>query len=116
MHACENEPYSDIEPIFSKKKRVKIGSFKVALNGSRLGERLLRIIFDNALRFSVDEIYVTIFPKRIEQTRLICLLEDFGFKYHGIKVSTSGEEEVYVRDFSRNASITDPKKNLSLHV
>ena len=105
----EDEPYPDISPAFSKKKRVKIGSFKVALNGYKLGERLLRVIFDNALRFSIDEIYVTIFPKRIEQTRLIALLEDFGFKYHGIKVSASGEEQVYVRDFSKKASTVKPK-------
>ena len=106
----ENEPYPDIEPTFSKKKRLKIGSFKAALNGYKIGERLLRIVFENALRFSVDETYVTIFPNGVEQTRLIGLLEDFGFKYHGIKVSESGEEKVYVRDFSRNASIAEPKK------
>jgi len=105
----ENEPYPDIKPTFSKKKRLKIGSFKVVLNGYKLGERLLRIVFDNALRFSVDEIYVTVFPKRIEQTRLIALLEDSGFKLHGIKVSESGEEQVYVRDFSRSVSINRPK-------
>jgi len=105
----ENEPYPDIKPTFSKRRRLKIGSFKVALNGYKLGERLLRIIFDNALRFSVDEIYVTIFPRRIEQERLVSLLEDFGFKYHGTKLSESGEEQVYVRDFSRSASTNKPK-------
>ena len=107
----ENEPYPDIQPIFTRKRRLKVGSFKVALNGFKLGERLLKIIFDNAERFSVGEIYLTIFPKRIEQERLIALLEDYGFKYHGIKTSKSGEEQVYVRDFSemrRAANLRSP--------
>ena len=64
-----NENYSDIEPVFKPKKRLKIGTFKVALNGFRLGERFLKIIFDNALKQKVEEIYVTIF----EKGSLICL-------------------------------------------
>ncbi|MBE3094340.1 MAG: hypothetical protein IMZ52_04860 [Actinobacteria bacterium] len=88
---------------------MKIGSFKVELNGFKLGERFLKIIFDNALNLSVDEIYVTIFRKRLEHIRLINLLTDFGFKYHGKKESSSGIEDVYVRDFSRKVSMTAPK-------
>jgi len=105
----ENEPYTDIQPIFARKKRLKVASFKVTLNGFRLGERLLRVIFDNAERSCVDEIYLTIFPKRIDQELLIGLIEDYGFKYHGTKTSVSGEEKVYVRDFSQNASPREPK-------
>lgn len=105
----ESEPYSDITPPFTRKKRLKIGSLKVQLNGLKLGERFFKIIFDNALHFSVDEIYVTIFPKRVEQTRLINMLTDFGFRYHGIKESSSGKEDVYVRDFSRRVSLESPK-------
>ena len=70
----DDEDYSNIFPIFSKKKRLKIGTFKVALNGYRLGERFLKIIFDNAISQKVDEIYVTIFNKSQEQQRLIYLL------------------------------------------
>lgn len=105
----ESEPYPDITPRFTAKKRLKIGTFKVQLNGFKLGERLLKIVFDNALHLSVDEIYVTVFRKRMEQIRLINLLKDFGFDYHGVKESSSGKEEVYVRDFSRKASRTSPK-------
>jgi len=106
----ESEPYPDIVPVFTRKKRLKIGSFKVWLNGFKIGERFLKIVFDNALHLSVDEIYTTIFPKRLEQMQLIDLLKDFGFYYHGIKKSSSGEEEVYVRDFSPKVSIASPKK------
>ena len=52
---------------------------------------ILKIIFDNALKNRVQEIYVTIFDKRPEQLRLIELLEQWGFYYWG----TKGNEKVY---------------------
>lgn len=105
----EDENYSDIEPIFPvRDKRLKIGTFKVALNGNKLGERFLKIIFDNAIIQRVDEIYVTIFDKREEQKRLIALLEEWGFYKWGLKRSTG--ELVYVRDFSKRFDINNPKK------
>lgn len=91
----EDEDYSMINPVFPPKKRLKIGTFKVINNGFRLGERFLKIIFDNAIKNHVEEIYVTIFDKREEQRRLITLLEQWGFVLWGKK----GEENVYVRDF-----------------
>jgi len=102
---AEGTDYTDITPPFSKKKRLKIGTFRVALNGFRLGERFLKIVFDNTLRLAVDEIYVTIFDKRIEQQRLINLFEEYGFQFHGRK----GEELVYVRTFPRTANRLSPK-------
>ena len=93
----ENEPYYDINPTFESKKRLKIGTFKVDLNGYKLGARFIQIIFDNALRFKVDEIYVTLFNKREEQQHFIKILNDFGFKYHGTKGSQEPKELVYVR-------------------
>jgi hypothetical protein len=98
----ESENYSDISPVFSKRKRLKIGTFKVTNNGYKIGERFLKIIFDNAFKQRVDEIYVTIFDKRPDQKRLIALLEDWGFKYHGTKTTTNGTENVYVKEFSRD--------------
>jgi predicted nucleic acid-binding protein len=103
------EDYSDIDPPLSKKKRLKIGTFKVTLNGFRLGERFLKIVFDNALRFDVEEIYVTAFDKRIEQQRLISLLEDYGFSLHGSKKGPGGQELVYVRSFASVANRKSPK-------
>ncbi len=90
-----DEDYSNISPILPPKKRLKIGTFKVINNGFRLGERFLKIIFDNALKNRVEEIYVTIFDKRDEQRRLVALLEQWGFIYWGMK----GGECLYVRDF-----------------
>ena len=102
----ENENYSNINPQFSPKRRLKIGTFKVISNGFRLGERFVKIIFDNALKNHVQEIYVTIYDKRPEQRRLIDLLEQWGFVLWG----TKGEGElVYVRDFSPRFDIENLK-------
>lgn len=103
------ENYADIQPAFPQKKRLKVGTFKVIRNGFRLGERFLKIIFDNALKHKVDEIYVTIFDRSDEQKRLIALMEKWGFVYWGKK----GDENVYVRDFTprcdgENANKTYP--------
>lgn len=106
------ENYSDIDPVFERKRRLKIGTFKVILNGHKLGERFVKIIFDNALQYDVDEIYVTIFDIDEDHQRLVNLLSDFGFKHHGKKVSISGEEEVYVRDFSRRVMLDTPAQTL----
>ena len=106
----KNEDYTDIDPPLLPKKRMKIGSFKVTLNGFRLGERFLKIIFDNALLQKVDEVYVTIFNKRIEQQRLINLLEEYGFYYHGFKRGSGGNELVYVRSCERSADRSNPKR------
>lgn len=105
----EDEDYSDIIPILPKKKRIKIGTFKVNLNGFKLGERFLKIVFDNALKQNVDEIYVTLFNKRPEHQRLINLFLDWGFKYWGKKSTPTGEEEVYVRSFANSFNAYNPK-------
>jgi predicted nucleic acid-binding protein len=105
----KEENYSDINPVFKPKKRLKIGTFKVVNNGVRLGERFLKIVFDNAMQNKVEEIYVTIFDKRDEQKRLISLMEEWGFVLHGKKVSTTGEELVYVRDLKSSFNISNPK-------
>ena len=100
--------YSDITPLLTPKKRLKLGTFKVSLNGFRLGERFLKIAFDNALDVGADELYVTTFSRRIEQQRLVALIEEFGFRKHGEKTSSAGREDVYVRDFSRHAESQTP--------
>jgi hypothetical protein len=85
---------------------------KVTSNGFKIGERFLKIIFDNALQYGVAEIYVTIFDKRPDQSRLITLLEEWGFQYHGIKITETGDEKVYIKNFERSQEINleQPKK------
>lgn len=104
-----DENYRDVTPVFDKKKRLKIGTFKVISNGYKLGERFLKIVFDNALRNHVDEVYVTLFDKTEEQERLIGLLEDWGFCQYGIKHTPTGDELVYVKNFHPTPSVNTPK-------
>lgn len=107
----ENEVYSDISPVFKKSRRLKIGTFKVTANGYKIGERFLKIIFDNAINNKVNEIYVTLFnkpedsKKNDEKIALITLIKEWGFNYHGTKESKNGIEEVYMRKFDKNLPI-----------
>lgn len=102
-----DENYSDISPTFSPAQRLKIGTFKVVVNGFKLGERFLKIVFDNALLSRVAKIYVTAFRRTMEQDRLIHMLEDWGFALYGVK---NGTEEVYVRDFLPTVDRNDPQR------
>ncbi|MEI8205036.1 MAG: hypothetical protein WCH34_18605, partial [Bacteroidota bacterium] len=105
------ESYADITPQFKAKKRLKIGTFKVINNGYKIGERFLKTIFENALLYKVQEIYVTIFNKRPEQEQLIEMLEEWGFYKYGIKTTQNGDELVYVREFNKElpVNIEHPK-------
>ncbi len=104
----DNENYVDIIPTLPPAKRLKIGTLKVISNGHKLGERFLKIVFDNALRFSVEEIYVTLFNYSLEQNRLGALLRDWGFKNHGFKRTENGAEVVMVRDFRPYVNKANP--------
>jgi predicted nucleic acid-binding protein len=104
-----DENYQNISPKFEKKRRLKIGTFKVTLNGFKLGERFLKIIFDNAFSQKVDEIYVTIFDKTKEQSRLIELLQEWGFILWGQKTSGSGTEHIFVKNFQKVFNPVSPK-------
>ncbi|MCB0381173.1 MAG: hypothetical protein KDD24_07945, partial [Flavobacteriales bacterium] len=70
-----------------------------------------KTIFDNAIQYKVEEIYVTLFNKRPEQEQLIEMLEEWGFVYHGIKTTENGDEQVYVRLFGKSlpVNIDNPK-------
>ena len=103
-----DEVFADITPPFQPKRRLKIGTFKVIMNGHKLGERFLKILFDNAVRRKAEEIYLTIFNRDEEQERLVAMLQDWGFAKHGTKTSSSGEEMVMVRDFSPRADRAMP--------
>jgi len=71
----ENGAVNDVEPTLPVAKRLKIGTLKVNPHGTRLGERLMKKIFDHAIELNVDEIYVTVLPKH---TKLIELFARYG--------------------------------------
>lgn len=105
------EDYTDISPMLGRAHRLKIGTFKVISNGYKIGERFLKIVFDNALLYQVDEIYVTAFRRTADQDRLIRLLEEWGFVLHGTKGHAGGElENVYTRAFIPHVDTADPRR------
>lgn len=102
------ENYSDIEPPFSPKRRLKVGTFKVESTGFRLGERFIKIIFDNAMQRKVDEIYVTLFTDREELVALKELLYRWGFVLYGTKRT---KEKVLVKPLHTLLAGATPKQN-----
>mgnify|MGYP002726336632 FL=1 len=105
----ETEVYSDIMPIFAPKRRLKIGTFKVSMNGLKLGERFLKIALENAIRLKVEEIYVTIFddnPNDLPKQSLVMQLKSFGFYRWGTKSTGEG---VYVKDMKPHFNSENPK-------
>ena len=107
----EDENYSDIIPPFSPKKRLKVGTFKVESSGFRLGERFVKIIFDNAIERKVEEIYVTLYTNRQELLALKSLLERWGFFEYGKKVGFNTEEIVLVKKMGTYDSEKTPRMN-----
>lgn len=108
-----NEPdYLKVTPNLSPKKRLKVGTFKIKRTGFRLGERFLKIIFDNARNYGVDEIYVTLFEnKRDDVKTLQKLMEQWGFKKYGYK---DNGETVLVKSMEKYDILQDPKYNYPL--
>lgn len=94
----EDEDYSNIWPRFMPARRLKISALKVEYTGQKLGERFLRIIFDEAIRSHVGEIYVTIFSSSRLRKRLIAMLMKWGFEKWGFK---DGNEDVYCRSMQK---------------
>lgn len=91
----------DIMPAFKPAKRLKISSLKADYTSQKLGQRFMRIVFDTALRESVDEIYVTLFPNCPQRRRLVGMISQWGFGYYGTK---DGNEQVFVRSFRKEVS------------
>ena len=104
----DGDEYEDITPKMPKRRRLKVGTFKIDSTGFRLGERFFKIIFDNALLLKVDEIYVTLFEhKRKEVAKLKIDLEKWGFVKFGSK---SNGESVFTKEMKNPIFDNDPKK------
>lgn len=105
----EKENYSDFIPQLPPKKRLKVGTFKIKSTGIRLGERFLKIIFDNALKYNVEEVYVTMFKdKREEVVNLKKLMEEWGFVEKGNK---KNGEIFLIKDIKNYDKEKNPKFN-----
>jgi predicted nucleic acid-binding protein len=107
----ENENYSDLTPTFKPMRRLKVGTFKVEASGFRLGERFIKIIFDNAIERHLQEIYVTLFMDRPELKALYDLLIRWGFYKYGIKQTNGKDEIVLVKKLGVYDKNLTPKQN-----
>jgi L-amino acid N-acyltransferase YncA len=93
----EDEAHPDIEPPLSAQRRLKVGTFKIDAHGTKLGDRFVKKLFDQAMAACVDEIYLTIFEKH---EGLIKLLAKFGFAKIGTKTTHNGTELVLARNMT----------------
>ncbi len=85
----EDETVADVVPHIPG-PCLKVGTLKIDAHGTRLGERFVKIIFDELRHQGLSLAYVTIFR---EQERLIDLLARYGFVEAGLK----GDELVYTK-------------------
>lgn len=108
-----DEPdYLKVEPNLTPKRRLKVGTFKIERTGFRLGERFLKIIFDNAKKHDVEEVYVTLFEhRRQEVSALKDLMQEWGFVLWGYK---DNGEAVLVKDMKNYKENKDSKFNYPL--
>lgn len=90
----EKSEVNDVRPLIREDKILKVGTFKIDAHGTKLGEQFLKVIADYAINEDVDVCYVTIYPKH---SKLIQLVEQFGFEYYGKKGPEKNEENVYLK-------------------
>ena len=92
----EDGPISDIRPVLPEGRWLKVGTMKVVARGTKLGERVLKRIFDEAISGFADGVYVTVFDVHDD---LIRLFERYGFERWGTKTTIAGTELVLARKF-----------------
>ena len=93
----ETGSIDDVSPPLPPARRLKVGTLKVNAKGTKLGERIIKRIFDHAILEAVDEVYVTVFDTH---ATLIALFERYGFVERGSKTSPNGTEKVLVRSLT----------------
>lgn len=89
----ELHDYGEVSPDLPPSRKLKIGSLKLKSSGRRLGCKFVKSILGYAKSIGCESVYFTIFDK---YAYVIDLFQQFGFKYHGIKQSENGKEEVYL--------------------
>lgn len=90
----ENGPVLDVEPPLPNRHWLKVGTLKIDGRGTKLGERVIKKIFDTAIEVGAEGIYVTVFEIHAS---LIALFERYGFVETGTKTTDNGVERVLTR-------------------
>ena len=94
----EDESIVGIPPL-SRKKRFKIATMKVTYIGQKIGELLLKLSIDMAIKDGCEEIYLTHFDE-IENDRLVALIEEYGFEHVSNKIDG---EKIYLKQIFPDA-------------
>lgn len=94
----EHGKVEDVIPPIEANRILKIGTLKINPHGTRLGERFIKKALDYAIEEKVEIVYVTIFEKH---KALVELLEKYGFKRHGIKITDGKDEIVMTKTLKR---------------
>lgn len=94
-----DEIESDFDEQLEPGLKIKISTLKVSDRGKHIGERLLKIAFDEAARAGAGQIFITVFEE--QQEELVNLLLEYGFRKRTVKrhVKPDGDtscESVYV--------------------
>ncbi|MFG1227411.1 GNAT family N-acetyltransferase [Xanthobacter wiegelii] len=105
----EEGEITDVNPPLPAKRRLKVGTLKVNAKGTKLGERIIKRIFDHALLENTKEVYVTVFDTH---ESLISLFKRYGFNEIGTKTTVNGTELVLLR--SLETDINDIIKDYPL--
>lgn len=99
----EDGVVDDVSPPLPNRRWLKVGTLKIVGRGTRLGERVLKKVFDTALSEGAEAIYVTVFDVHED---LMALFERYGFEQVATKTTDNGTELVLAR------SLTDYSGNL----
>lgn len=90
----ENEELQLDEVSLPKKRRLKVGTFKIERRGTNRGERFIKRILDVAIQKDFEEVYVTMFEDTDELLHLRHFFERYGFFEVGRKLHANGRSEV----------------------
>ncbi|MGU3398263.1 N-acetyltransferase [Brucellaceae bacterium D45D] len=96
----EHGPVTDVNPHLPNGHWLKVGTLKIDGKGTKLGERVIKKIFDTALNVGASGIYVTVFD--IHET-LINLFSRYGFEQTGTKTTKNGIELVLSRSLTKHS-------------
>jgi len=109
----EAGPIKDVTPAIEGDMFLKIGTMKIDSHGTKLGEKFIKKVLDNAIEKNISKIYVTVFDRH---NSLIDLYKKYGFEEYGQKRTSNGTEIVLLKDL--NIIVDDilkiyPKFNVS---
>ncbi|WP_340161830.1 N-acetyltransferase [uncultured Hoeflea sp.] len=96
----EKGAVTDVEPNLPNGNWLKVGTLKIEGKGTKLGERVIKKIFDTALASQATGIYVTIFELH---DSLIKLFKRYGFEKTAEKTTDNGVEFVLSRSLTAHS-------------